>query len=297
MNDKGALKLEIPSQGWKQFLTARKEMLDAYDKAKTQSKGHKIATFHGNVAEGIFRKWLTDFLPKKYGVTSGYIISQGLPDSTKAPHYDVIVYDKLKAPVLWIEGNPDSSEQGLSRAIPAEYVKCVIEIKSAFSKATVDDAVAHLNELKALMSGVDSDSERYKLYLPKDFFCSIVFFELRKENENDKSALNSMINGISLRGFYGGLILRGEGHTKEACGKINLLRSQTEFSVAFAPPRTLLTDWGTSDCLKITDTLFFSSMLMWNESDFSRFAFDLVALLEGTFEPGRLSSFYAFGSS
>jgi hypothetical protein len=66
------LKIEFPTQGWKQFLTARKEMLDAFDRAREKSSLHEVATYHGKVAEAEFRKWLGSFLPKRYGVTSGY---------------------------------------------------------------------------------------------------------------------------------------------------------------------------------------------------------------------------------
>ena len=86
MNDKLAIKL--PSQGWKQILTSRKEMLDSYDRAREHARSHEVETYHGNVAEAVFRKWLSDFLPKRYGVTSGYIISPGLGESDKAPHFE-----------------------------------------------------------------------------------------------------------------------------------------------------------------------------------------------------------------
>lgn len=166
----GELKFEMPAQGWCQFLTARKNMLDSYDKARIQSRKHKVEAFHGKVAEAEFRKWLEHFLPKKYAVTSGYIISPGVSDNEKIPHFDVIIYEYLESPILWIEESPDMSSQGRSLAIPAEYVKGVIEVKSAFKKNTVKDAIEHLGELKKLMSGIDSINERYKIYLPKDFF-------------------------------------------------------------------------------------------------------------------------------
>ena len=43
------LKIEFPAQGWKQFLTSRKEMLDAYDRAREKAKSHEVETFHGKV--------------------------------------------------------------------------------------------------------------------------------------------------------------------------------------------------------------------------------------------------------
>lgn len=294
----GNLKFEMPVQGWSQFLTARKEMLDSFDKARTQSRKHKVETYHGNVAEAEFRKWLQNFLPKKYAVTSGYIISPGISDKEKAPHFDVIIYEHLESPILWIEESPDMSTQGRSLAIPAEYVKGVIEVKSAFKKGTVLDAIEHLGELKKLMSDIDKPNERYKMYLPKDFFCGLAFFELRKENEFDKAALNSVIKGIELRGFMGGIILRGEGHSKQVTGKIDILRSETEMkSMIKKPEYSLLKGFGDADSVRISDNLHYGAMLMWTEPNFSQYSFDLVALMNGTFEVGRLSSFHGIGTT
>lgn len=298
MTKEGPLKIELPAQGWSQFLTARKEMLDSYDKARIHSRKHIVETEHGNVGEAEFRNWLKNFLPKKYAVISGYIISAGVPDTEKAPHFDVIIYEHLDAPVLWIENSYDKSEQGRSLAIPAEYVKAVIEVKSAFKNKTVKVAIEHLGELQKLMSGIDSPNERHKMYLPADFFCGITFFELRKENEFDKAALNSMVNGIQLRGFRGGVILRGEGHTKQVTGKIDLLRSETPMeSTIKRPDRSLLNVFGDADTVKVMDNLHVGAMLTWTEPNFSGYAFDLVALLNGTFEIGRLSSFHALGTT
>jgi hypothetical protein len=128
-------------QGRKQFLTAKKEMLDEYDAARNKARAHEAETFHGKVAEAVFRRWLAEFLPKRYAVTSGFIVSQGRSELMKFPHFDVIIYDQLESPVLWIEGSPDSSQQGMSRAIPVEHVCAVLEIKSAFHAAAVESAL------------------------------------------------------------------------------------------------------------------------------------------------------------
>ncbi|MFZ1159553.1 MAG: DUF6602 domain-containing protein, partial [Candidatus Sulfotelmatobacter sp.] len=131
------LKVEFPSQGWKQFLSARKEMLDAFDSAREKSGIHELETYHGTVAEAEVRKWLLTFLPKKYGVTSGYVVSPGRKSTVKAPHFDVVIYEQLESPILWVEGGPDASEQGRSLAIPVEYVRAVLEVKSRFTSKTV----------------------------------------------------------------------------------------------------------------------------------------------------------------
>jgi hypothetical protein len=36
---------------------------------------------------------------------------------------------------------------------------------------------------------------------------------------------------------------------------------------------------------------------MWSEFAFAQFAFDLIAMMQGTYEASRLSSFYGIGSS
>lgn len=296
MKEEGKLNFEMPAQGWSQFLTARKEMLDSYDKAKVHSRKHIVETQHGNVAEASFRNWLKNFLPKRYAVTSGYIISTGIPDTEKAPHFDVIIYEYLNAPILWIEDSYDKSEQGRSLAIPAEYVKAVIEVKSAFKSNTVREGLEHLGELQKLMSGIDSSDERYKMYLPADFFCGIAFFELRKEDQFSKSALNLMVNGAKLRGFSGGIILRGEGHEKQLTGKIGIMMSEGAMP-STAEKTSLLNNWSDSDSLNVIENIHLSAMLMWAEPNFSMYSFDLVALLNGTFEIGRMSSFHGFGTT
>lgn len=282
--------IQVPSQGWKQFLTARTEMLNAYDRAKEQSRAHKVETYQGEVAESEFRKWLRAFLPQKYGITSGYIISQGVNDSVRAPHFDVIIYEQLDSPILWIESNPDNSEQGKSRAIPAEFVKAVIEVKSNFTPQTAKDAANHLKELENIMNEDDANSA-YKINLNKNFFCSIVFFELRKENEKKYKALDELINGAQLKNFFGAFILRGEDRNCNESCKITIT-GPVPIDIELPKDKTLLT----SRFYKSKEKDF-GCLVTWLDLLFSQFAFDLLALLNGTYRVGFVSSFYGFGSS
>jgi hypothetical protein len=292
------LKISLPVQGWKQFLTSRKEMLDAFDRAREKAKGHEVETYHGKVAEAEFRKWLSGFLPKRYGVTAGYIISQGIKSTEKAPHFDVIIYDVLNSPVLWIEEDPDTSASGRSMAIPAEYVLAVLEVKATLTSANIEKAVQHLHDLAPLMKGVDDPAERYKLYLPLQFFCGMVFFELRKEHEYSECALTNALSGIGLRGFIGGVVLRGEGHTQPVSGRLKILRSETPIeSTIHRSKQSLLQSAPISGSIRVTDTLHFGTMLLWSEPTFAQFAFDMLALMQGTYEVGRLSSFHGMGTS
>jgi hypothetical protein len=291
------LKRQFPSQGWKQILTARKEMLDAYDRAREQARSHELETFHGNVAEAECREWLGGFLPKRYGVTSGYVVSPGLSSGDKTPHSDVIIYDQLESPILWVEDSPDSSPQGRSLAIPVEYVRAVLEVKSSFAKKTVQDSVDHLRDLRPLLRHVDGPTERYKLYLPRTFCCGCVFFELRQAEARKRDALSALLGAIDLRGFFGGVILRGEGHELEQTGRLSLMQSKTPIEHPVHPVETLLHGAAYTDTVAFADDVHIGSMLMWSEFGFAQFAFDLIAMIQGTYDPGRLSSFYGIGST
>lgn len=287
------LKIQIPNQGWKQFLTARDEMLAAYDKARVLSAKRVVQTGHGNVAEAEFRKWLINFLPKKYGVTSGYIISQGLPNAEQVVHYDIIIYDQLESPVLWIDESSDTSSQGRSLAIPVEYVRGVIEVKSAFKKKNVEAAVAQLAKLKPLMAAIEPLNQPSQLYLSRNFFCATVFFELRKEDEMDFAALDALLEASSLRGFYGGYIVRAETLDKYDSGKLSLQWQNTGIKLS----NKSLLFWSTSKSKKVREDLYVNMLLHHSETHFSEFAFDIIALLKGNYHPNVLSSLYGFGTT
>ncbi len=77
------------------------------------------------------------------------------------------------------------------------------------------------------MGGPDDPQEKYKLHLPANFCCGLVFFNLKQEQKFSETALSKLIDGLPLRGFFGGMVLRGEGHTKDVTGKLSLLRSET----------------------------------------------------------------------
>lgn len=152
-------------QGWKQFLQQRVDILAKYDSARTKATAKKVKVSHGIAVEAEVRSWLSHFLPKKYGVTSGFIISQGVSDEVATPHFDVIIYDQIESPILWIDDNDDQSENGKQRAIPSEHVKCVIEVKSQLTRKTVRDAFSQLKELETLI--MLSHVDRQKLSLRK----------------------------------------------------------------------------------------------------------------------------------
>lgn len=275
------------TQGAQQFLAGRQRMLNEFDVAKTFSTVHEVRVHHGNVAESLFRKWLKAFLPKRYGVSAGYLISQGADESIKAPHFDVIIYDKLNAPTLWIETDPDS------RAIPVENALAVIEVKATLTKKAALKARQHLMDLAPLLEDLDPPNREFPAYLPPGFFCGSVFFELFKDCATPEDTLEAL-RPPDLRGYWGSWILRGEGRGDET-GETLTVRSEDQFQ-----EHSTVGKQGTEHILKhartkskLVNAEYHSLILMWGELTFSRFAFDLLARLRGTYTPGRASSGHA----
>jgi hypothetical protein len=266
-------------------------MLDAYDVSKEQAEGHEIQVWHGKVGEARVREWLRGFLPRRYGVTSGYIVSQGQTEETKLPHFDVIIYERLEAPVLWIENSPDASETGTSRAIPAEYVRSVIEVKATFNVRNVAAAIEHLADLDSLLAGVDAPGELFKKFLPQRFFTAAIFFELRNEDRSSLAALFKFVPD-SLRVCPGGLILRGEGLRKEMSATIGLTHKTNSPPVPIGPVGRDLLGLAWSESKQFGET-YWSAFIQWTPNEFSKFAFDMLAMLNGTYQPGRSSTNHA----
>jgi hypothetical protein len=183
--------------GWRQFLQNRRNILCEVDKLLEQISYRPIKTAHGDAGEAKIREWLTEFLPKKYGVTSGYIIPNLFDDQETQYHFDIIIYDALEAPTLWVEGNNDHSNQGKSKAIPAEYVKAVYEVKARITLKSTREAIEKLKQLNA-----------FKEKLAVNFNCALIFIDLNEKDLNRQSILKTLLGGKDIFGFWGGTILR-----------------------------------------------------------------------------------------
>lgn len=109
----------------------------------------------------------------------------------------MIIYDQLAAPVLWSDGDADTTDTGKYRAIPARYVHAVFEIKATLTR---DHSVATIKKL--------SEIESIKAELPTNFFSAVIFFDLAYSSKNSQSVILPLFDGHKLFGFMGGLILR-----------------------------------------------------------------------------------------
>ncbi len=149
------------------------------------------------------------------------------------------------------------------------------------------------------MRGPDEPSERYKVHLPLEFCCGLVFFDLKKKDEHSELSLSRVNPTEDLRGFFGGMILRGEGHTRDLTGQLCLTASDNPIQRNFGNENQtmIISPISTSETVQIPDGRHRGAMLRWSESNFSQFGFDVIAMMQGTYEAGRVSSFYGMGAS
>ena len=278
---------------WDQFLIGKRNMLAEYRRAQEHSAALKVQTHHGNVAEAAVRSWLEAFLPKRYGITSGYIRGQRLRHAHDYAHFDVIVYDQVESPILWVDSNPDKSPSGRSRVIPAEFVRAVFETKAAFHYRAIEEALAKLHQLDPLMAGTDAKDEKYPTYLASNTVLAMLFFELRRDHRNDFKAMESVRKSIDFkRVMYGPIILSGDNRPDNETGLARI-------TVSAEPVEAIELSDGLLSHIYFSATSqdgsqHVATSLTWSEMHFSEFAFDLLALMNGAYRPGYLSSFHGF---
>jgi hypothetical protein len=284
------------SAAWEQFLIGKRTMLAEYEQARAHSRQLKVQTFHGVAAESIFRDWLASFLPKRFGVTAGYIRGQRLRTPYDYAHFDVIIYDQIASPMLWLEASKDKSESGRARIVPAEHVFAVLEVKATLTRESVKAAAEKLHQLEPLMRNTDHPDERYPTYLPERTVLGMVFFELQRNAATDVTALEIIRDLTTLqRDMYGAIVLSGEGHHIDDTGLIRLTVSDTPL-----PSRdsntNLLNGVSISETREIKGK-HFGAIMMWSDIQFSEFAFDLLAIMNGTFRIGSISSWHGIDLS
>lgn len=270
----------IGSQGWEEFLNSKQELLNIYEVSKIQTKHRPVKVEHGNVAEEAYRIWLTSFLPKRYGVTSGFIISAGYSSRVKLRHFDVIIYDRLEAPVLWHSNNPGKSSTGRDRAIPIEYVLHVAEVKARLTKKSAKEATQKLEELSPLLQlSVEGNSLLSSSYLPKKFTCSVIFFEVSNKVQKKHGDLVDLIKP-RIRGYIGGAILKSPDDDIQKTAQILPVFSKvkkTSYGPQLFRDDPLMSFGGywvwAEDPI---DNIYYGVQWDWQENHFTDFAHNLI---------------------
>ncbi|HEX6806878.1 MAG TPA: DUF6602 domain-containing protein [Gemmatimonadaceae bacterium] len=209
-----------------EFLNAKREMLRRYDSVKGESANRPVMVDHGVAAEAIFREWIEGFLPAAYGVTRGFVIPDIQQPNYVLREYDLIVFDAINSPVLWVSSNPSSPTADRKRAIPAEYVLAVAEVKATFNAKSIGEATRKLSELSA-----------FRDYLHKNFLSFVVFFEVVREQQTSCRIVEELTRSDA-PGYFGGLILRAEGFDEDLAGYLQF----TDGSKATEPSMPVIRD-------------------------------------------------------
>jgi hypothetical protein len=100
-----------------------------------QHRGESGADF-----EGALRQFLSEFLPKRWGVGTGEIASS---NGARSPQHDVIIYDAIGTPVIH-----RSESSGI--IVPVEGVHAVVEVTRQLDGRKLAQDAAKVASLKAL---------------------------------------------------------------------------------------------------------------------------------------------------
>ncbi|KAI9881953.1 MAG: 3-deoxy-7-phosphoheptulonate synthase [Watsoniomyces obsoletus] len=150
-----------------------KELLQAASKLLMQEfeelrASNPHAGERGTEAEERLKAFLTQRIPKRFGVESGFVIGSAGEMSSQT---DVIIYDAMNSP-LYRAGNR-------SYIIPRDNAAAAIEVKSKLNKEELRDAATKLAKLKSIKSNPISSLDRpvtfSGLILSKPFTCVFAF--------------------------------------------------------------------------------------------------------------------------
>ncbi|MFN0018005.1 MAG: DUF6602 domain-containing protein [Pirellulaceae bacterium] len=288
--------------GWKEFHNARREILDEFNRSIRYNASRPVQTEHGVAGEAMLRNWLSTFLPRKFGVTSGYVIPDIMASNHTLYHFDVLIYDASNAPVLWVDGTYDDSAQGKKRAIPAKHVFAAFESKASLTARSAQESLAKLSQFNTVAA-----------HLPANFSCGSVFFKLDESLVNNLSILPSLIPAEPITGLWGGTVLSCS-LDQEMTGIISMLpfpenkEEAKSLDIPIAKPIAALkirrnesgdvvvnekgagvvafcgpdNKW---HFIKLYGSMAYGEwcgvMLMWSHNGFAEFALDILSRLEG----------------
>jgi hypothetical protein len=95
---------------------------------------------YGTYREELIKRWLRMYIPKRFDISSGFIINSENKISTQC---DIVIYDR--------DNTPQIESQERQRFFPAETVAIVIEVKSDIkSAAELNNHLKKLSEIKKL---------------------------------------------------------------------------------------------------------------------------------------------------
>jgi hypothetical protein len=131
------------------FDAAAAEFQAAFMKSKNSVRPDEI----GSAREGHLRKFLQDWLPRKYGVTHGYVVSLEKKSSRQS---DVIVYDESACPKFV------QDESNGRRIVPLANTYGIIEVKSTLGENELSDSLQKFDDFSKLLDGFQLQPEYFE---------------------------------------------------------------------------------------------------------------------------------------
>ena len=129
-------------QDWRAQVTSVSELLESAERTISARFMEAEQIPHlgdrGENRELLLREFLEKYLPTRYGLTKGHVITRSGDVSYSA---DIIVYDRQTCPVFY---------SGVTSILPIEGVYGIIEVKSSLSKAELVDAARKVETFKKL---------------------------------------------------------------------------------------------------------------------------------------------------
>ncbi|MGE0104967.1 MAG: DUF6602 domain-containing protein [Blastocatellales bacterium] len=164
----------------------------------------KHAGDKGENREHILRDFLSNHLPKKYGVTKGEILTK---DGKHSHSADIIIFDALNSPLLYSEK---------TAIVPIEGVFGIIEVKSSLSKAEFVNAARQIESFKRIAPrdlGVIETRHYLTVHRPSRPFGIILGFDFAENSLESLSRnweeLNKEIHDVNY--FVNFACVLGEG--------------------------------------------------------------------------------------
>lgn len=121
----------------KELMLAKQDEMEAALSANRRVMPHEGEK--GAAAELRWREMLESYLPKRYTVSSGFVVDH---NGDTSDQIDVIVHDKQYSPFLF--------HAGTSCFVPAESVYAIFDAKQAISKKTLEDTGDKVNSVRVL---------------------------------------------------------------------------------------------------------------------------------------------------
>ena len=144
----------------------------------------------GGLIERQIRSSLEEVLPKKIGISNGFVVDS---EGRISKQMDIVLYDKFNTPLIFASG------QGQPQIFPVEATYACGEIKTRLDAKTLEDVFQKSSSYKNCIRKAYFESKEvlqksYSLFGKKHKHWQSIFFCIAFESVNAQTLLNSYLN-------------------------------------------------------------------------------------------------------